>query len=451
MQLLPTTTHVIVGLGKTGVSCARYLRKQGVQFAAVDTRANPAGLAEFQQEFADVQVECGELQAATLEQAKTLVMSPGVDPRLPAVRRAVSKGVTLTGDVDIFAKAVKAPIVAITGSNAKSTVTTLVGEMAKQAGVNVAVCGNIGTPVLDVLATAPHDLYVLELSSFQLETTEKLNAKVATVLNISPDHLDRYDSMQAYHAAKHRIFQGCEQIVINRDDALSRPLLPPSVTVHSFGLGKEGSNDFAVVQQQGIAYLGYQRKPLLAVSALKIAGQHNVANALAALALGHAAGLEFAPMLQTLRSFAGLPHRCQWVASYNGVAWYNDSKGTNVGATVAAIIGLGDTGLGDKANVILLAGGVGKGADFAELATVMQRFGSRALVFGEDANKIAAVLKSVVPVEHVANLAEAVQRAHATAKAGELVLLSPACASFDMFNNYEQRGEMFVQLVRALA
>jgi UDP-N-acetylmuramoylalanine--D-glutamate ligase len=263
--------------------------------------------------------------------------------------------------------------------------------------------------------------------------------------------LDRYDSMQAYHAAKHRIFQGCAQIVINRDDALSRPLLPPSVKVHSFGLGKEGSNDFAVVQQQGTAYLGYQRKPLLAVSALKIAGQHNVANALAALALGHAAGLDFAPMLQALRNFAGLPHRCQWVASYNGVAWYNDSKGTNVGATVAAIIGLGDTGLGDKANVILLAGGVGKGADFAQLAPVMQRFGSRALVFGEDANKIATVLKSVVPVEHVASLAEAVQRAHATAKAGELVLLSPACASFDMFNNYEQRGEMFVQLVRALA
>ncbi|MES2606931.1 MAG: UDP-N-acetylmuramoyl-L-alanine--D-glutamate ligase [Pseudomonadota bacterium] len=446
MQLAPNTTHVIVGLGKTGVSCARWLHKQGVRFAAVDTREQPPGLDAFKREFADVQVECGELQAATLQQAKALVMSPGVDPRVSAVRSAVRAGATLTGDIDLFARTVQAPLVAITGSNAKSTVTTLVGEMAKAAGRKVAVCGNIGTPVLDLLDGAEYDLYVLELSSFQLETTHNLKAKVATVLNMSPDHMDRYDSMQAYHAAKHRIFQGCEQIVVNRDDALSRPLLSPSVQVSSFGLGHEDSNDFAVVIRGGQLQLAWKREALMPVSELKIAGQHNVANALAALALGHAVGLPFDSMLATLRTFPGLPHRCQWVATHNDVRWYNDSKGTNVGASVAAITGLGSSG-----KVILLAGGVGKGADFAELAPVMRKFGSRAILFGEDAGRIEEVLQGVVPVVRVDSLQSAVTSAHAEANKDELVLLSPACASFDMFNNYEHRGDVFTQLVRALA
>jgi UDP-N-acetylmuramoylalanine--D-glutamate ligase len=446
MQLAPQTTHVIVGLGKTGLSCARWLHKQGIRFAAVDTRDQPPGLDAFKREFADVQVECGELQASTLQQAQALVMSPGVDPRVSAVRSAVRSGAKLTGDIDLFAKAVKAPLVAITGSNAKSTVTTLVGEMAQAAGIKVAVCGNIGTPVLDLLDGTAHQLFVLELSSFQLETTHNLKAKVATVLNMSPDHMDRYDSMQAYHAAKHRIFQGCEQIVVNRDDALSRPLLPVSVKASSFGLGSEDSNEFAVVIRDGQPQLAWNRTALLPIAELKIAGQHNVANALAALALGRAAGLPFEPMLATLRTFAGLPHRCQWVATLNGVRWYNDSKGTNVGATVAAITGLGASG-----KVILLAGGVGKGADFAELAPVMRRHGSRAILFGEDAGKLESVLKNAVPVERVASLEAAVLQAQATAKGGELVLLSPACASFDMFDNYEHRGEVFTQLVRALA
>jgi UDP-N-acetylmuramoylalanine--D-glutamate ligase len=445
MQLAANTTHVIVGLGKTGQSCAHYLHREGVSFAAVDTRDNPPGIDAFSKEFPAVQVECGPLQAETLGQARTLVMSPGVDPRDSAVRRAVGKGVTLTGDVDLFARAVKAPLVAITGSNAKSTVTTLVGEMAKEAGVKVAVCGNIGTPVLDMLDTVACELFVLELSSFQLETTTNLGAKVATVLNMSPDHMDRYDSMQAYHAAKHRIFQGCQQAVVNRDDALSRPLLPPSVKVSSFGVGKEESNDYAVLEQRGQQYLAYQRRPLLAVAELKIAGQHNVANALAALALGKAAGLGFEPMLKALREFPGLPHRCQWVANIAGIPWFNDSKGTNVGATVAAI-----TGLGVRGKVALLAGGVGKGADFAELAPVMKQYGSRAILFGEDAGRIAAVLQDVVPVQRVSSLQAAVDTARMQANAGEQVLLSPACASFDMFNNYEHRGDVFTQLVRAL-
>lgn len=445
MQMQAPNTHVVVGLGKTGLSCARYLRRGNVPFVAVDTRAEPPGIAEFRREFPDVRLECGELNADTLCNAGTLVMSPGVDLRTPAVRQAISRGVKITGDIDLFAQAIDAPLVAITGSNAKSTVVTLVGEMAKAAGLRTAVAGNIGTPVLDLLNGEPYEIYVLELSSFQLETTTNLNAAVATVLNMSPDHMDRYDSMQAYHRAKHRIFQGARHVVVNRDDALTRPLLPATVKVSSFGVGPEDSRDFAVIEHDGAPHLAHERQPLLAVSELKIFGRHNVANALAALALGRAAGLAWEPMLETLRTFPGLPHRCQWVATVNGVRWYNDSKGTNVGASVAAIVGLGSTG-----RVVLLAGGVGKGQKFDELAPVMKRYGKLAILFGEDAEAIALVLRDVVPVLHAGSLQDAVALAHAQAGEGELVLLSPACASFDMFDNYEHRGRVFVDAVEAL-
>jgi UDP-N-acetylmuramoylalanine--D-glutamate ligase len=445
MQMQAQHTHVVVGLGKTGLSCARHLRRHNIPFVAVDTRAEPPGIDDFRREFPDVRTECGELQADTLCNAHTLVMSPGVDMRTPAVRTAVAKGVNVTGDIDMFAKLVAAPMVAITGSNAKSTVVTLVGEMAKEAGLRTAVAGNIGTPVLDLLTQTPHEIYVLELSSFQLETTTNLGAAVATVLNMSPDHMDRYDSMQAYHRAKHRIFQGCRHAVVNRDDALTRPLLPPNVKVTSFGLGPEESRDFSVIEHHGKLHLAHERKPLLAVSELKIAGQHNVANALASLALGRAAGLAWEPMLAALRKFTGLPHRCQWVATVAGVPWYNDSKGTNVGASVAAI-----TGLGSTAKVILLAGGVGKGQSFIELGPVMKRFGKLAILFGEDAQKIESVLNGIVPVHHARSLQDAVAQARAQAQPGDLVLLSPACASFDMFGNYEHRGKVFMDTVRAL-
>jgi UDP-N-acetylmuramoylalanine--D-glutamate ligase len=437
--------HVIVGLGKTGVSCARYLRRQKIPFMAVDTRTAPPGIGEFRAEFPDVTVELGELNATTLSQADTLVMSPGIDLRTPAVRKAIDKGVAITGDIDMFAKAAMAPLIAITGSNAKSTVVTLVGEMAKADGIRVAVAGNIGMPVLDLLAEPAYELYVLELSSFQLETTSNLNAAVATVLNMSPDHMDRYDSMQAYHKAKHRIFQGCKHAVVNRDDALSRPLLPPSVKVSSFGIGKDESREFALINHNGKPWLAYAQEPLLAVTELKIAGQHNVANALAALAIGRAAGLAWEPMLNALREFPGLRHRCQWVRTLDEVSWYNDSKGTNVGASVAAITGLSTSG-----SIILLAGGVGKGADFSELGPVMARYGKLAILFGEDADKLAAVLAKVVRIVHVASLEEAVQQARKLAERGDVVLLSPACASFDMFNNYEHRGDTFMQAVREL-
>jgi UDP-N-acetylmuramoylalanine--D-glutamate ligase len=446
MQASATNKHLIVGLGMTGLSCARYLEREQIPFSVMDTRTKPPGLDVFRAEFPEVEVTAGKLDAEKLAAADVLVMSPGVDLRLPEIQQAIRSGVKVTGDIDIFAKVIKAPIVAITGSNAKSTVTMLVGEMARAAGKQVEVAGNIGTPVLDLLARNTAELYVLELSSFQLETTTDLGAEVATVLNLSEDHMDRYDSMADYRKAKHRIFQGCRHIVINRDDAATCPDNAAGLKVLSFGLRTDVQPEsFSVLQSGNEQYLGFNGQALLSVQELRIAGQHNVANALAALALGYAIGLDWEPMLGTLRTFKGLKHRCQWVAEIGGVSWYNDSKGTNVGATVAAV-----NGLGVKGKVILLAGGVGKGADFSELGPVMARYGRLAIVFGEDAKKIESVLQDNVPVVRANSMQDAVLKAKAAAQGGDIVLLSPACASFDMFRNYEHRGEMFVQAVEGL-
>jgi UDP-N-acetylmuramoylalanine--D-glutamate ligase len=446
MQTNSVDKHVIVGLGMTGLSCARHLQRRGLSFTVMDTRSVPPGLEAFRHEFPDVPLSLGGLDANLLAEADVLVLSPGVDPRLPEIRAAVARGARTTGDIDLFAREIGRPIAAITGSNAKSTVTTLLGEMARAAGLRVAVAGNIGTPVLDLLASDSAELYVLELSSFQLETTQELGAAVATVLNLSEDHMDRYDSMADYLAAKQRIFRGCRHAVVNRDDAASLPQEVQGLQLSSFGLlPSDEPGAFQTLQHEGREWLACGREPLLPVSELRIAGRHNVANALAALALGRALGLAWEPMLETLRNFTGLKHRCQWVAERHGVQWYNDSKGTNVGATVAAIQGLADTG-----RVILLAGGVGKGADFSELAPAMATHGRAAIVFGEDAARIAEVLQPVVPLQQAASLQDAVQQAAALAAQGDVVLLSPACASLDMFRNYEHRGEVFVQAVQEL-
>lgn len=446
MQAVATNTHVIVGLGMTGLSCARYLQHKNIPFAAMDTREAPPGIDAFRSEFPQVDITLGKLDAGKLAAASALVMSPGVDLRLPEIQQALSSGVKLTGDIDLFARAVKAPIVAITGSNAKSTVTTLVGEMARSAKLRVEVAGNIGTPVLDLLQQDQAELYVLELSSFQLETTSDLGAAVATILNVSEDHLDRHASMATYCKTKHRIFQGCKQAVVNRDDICSAPDSKTEIKTFTFGIEPVQQPDsFCVLSKDGEEYLAFNTEALMPVKELKIVGQHNVANALAALALGHAFGLGWAPMLKALRAFKGLKHRCQWVGETDQVNWYNDSKGTNVGATVAAI-----TGLGTKGKIILLAGGVGKGADFSGLAPVMARNGKQAILFGQDAEQIARALQSVVPLEHVGSLHEAVIRARQLARSGDIVLLSPACASFDMFRNYEHRGDVFMQAVREL-
>ncbi len=442
--------RVIIGLGKTGFSCARYLTTQKIPFAMVDTREAPPAMAEFQREFPGVDIYCGELTDQKLASCEELIVSPGVALDEPAIQYAAQMGANIIGDIDLFCNAVSQPIIAITGSNAKSTVTTLVGEMCKAAGKSVGVGGNLGIPALDLIDDS-HDLYVLELSSFQLERLQTLKADVAAILNISPDHLDRYQDVEAYGQAKQRIFNRAKQVVFNRSDLLTFPLvgLPlvgSAVAQWSFGLNSAEANDFGLIEHAEEFYLAWGDKPLLAASELKIKGSHNVENALAALAIGAAAGLPMNAMIETLKEFQGLPHRCQWIADIDGVAFYNDSKGTNVGAAIAAINGLA-TGL---KNIILIAGGEGKGADFSEFGNVIAQHAKAAVLIGRDAGQIATAIDGRIDIRLAASLDAAVQVAKNLAVTGDIVLLSPACASFDMFNGFEHRGTCFIKAVEAL-
>lgn len=438
--------RIVVGLGKSGMSLVRFLAQQGVRFAVADTRENPPELATLQRDYPQVDVRCGELDVEFLCRASELFVSPGLALATPALQQAAARGVKLSGDIELFARHAKAPIIAITGSNAKSTVTTLVGEMAKAAGKRVAVGGNLGTPALDLLAD-DIELYVLELSSFQLETTHSLNAEVATCLNLSEDHMDRYRDMAQYHLAKHRIFRGARQVVVNRDDALSRPLVADQLPCWTFGLSRPDLKGFGLLEAAGDKSLAFEFEALLPVRELKIRGAHNQSNALAALALGHAAGLPFAPMLEALKAFAGLAHRCQWVGERRGAHYYDDSKATNVGAALAAIEGLGADIDGQ---LLLIAGGDGKGADFAALRAPVARHCRAVVLLGRDAGRLADVLQGAVPLVRVSSLVEAVEQAAALAQPGDAVLLSPACASLDMFKNFEERGRLFAQAVGGL-
>ena len=438
--------RIVVGLGKSGMSLVRHLARRGLPFAVADTRANPPELETLRRDFPQIEVRCGALDVEFLCRASELLASPGLALATPALQQAAARGVKLSGDIELFAREAKAPIVAITGSNAKSTVTTLVGEMAAAAGRKVAVGGNLGTPALDLLADDV-ELYVIELSSFQLETTDWLNAEVATCLNVSEDHMDRYADLPAYHLAKHRIFRGARQVVVNRDDALSRPLVADQLPCWTFGLGKPDFRGFGLVEENGEKWLAFQFEPLMPARELKIRGAHNQANALAALALGHAVGLPFAPMLDTLKTFAGLPHRCQWVRERHEVNYYDDSKATNVGAALAAIEGLGADIDGQ---LVLIAGGDGKGADFSSLRGPVAQHCRAVVLLGRDAGLIADALGDAVPQVRVASLDEAVQRCAELAEPGDAVLLSPACASLDMFKNFEERGRLFAAAVEAL-
>ena len=439
--------RIVVGLGKSGMSLVRFLANRGVPFAVADTRENPPELATLRRDYPHIEVRCGELDADFLCRADELYVSPGLALATPALQQAAARGVKLSGDIDLFARHAKAPIVAISGSNAKSTVTTLLGDMAVAAGKRVAVGGNLGVPALDLLADDV-ELYVMELSSFQLETTHQLGAEVATVLNVSEDHMDRYSGLPAYHLAKHRIFRGARQVVVNRQDALSRPLLTEGQPCWTFGLNRPDFKGFGLREEDGQKYLAFEFDNLMPVSELKIRGGHNQANALAALALGHAVGLPFTTMLQTLREFGGLEHRCQWVRELAGVSYYNDSKATNVGAALAAIDGLGADVAGQ---LVLIAGGDGKGADFTPLAAPIAAQCRAVVLLGRDAELLAATLGDRVPLVRVQTLEEAVLRSAELAQPGDAVLLSPACASLDMFKNYEERGRLFARAVEALS
>ncbi|MDD1978391.1 MULTISPECIES: UDP-N-acetylmuramoyl-L-alanine--D-glutamate ligase [Pseudomonas] len=439
--------RIVVGLGKSGMSLVRFLANRGVAFAVADTREQPPELETLRRDYPQVEVRCGELDVEFLCRADELYVSPGLALATPALQQAAARGVKLSGDIELFARNAKAPIIAISGSNAKSTVTTLVGEMAAAAGKCVAVGGNLGTPALDLLSDDV-ELYVMELSSFQLETTDQLNAEVATVLNVSEDHMDRYSGLPAYHLAKHRIFRGARQVVVNRQDALSRPLLAEGQPLWTFGLNAPDFKAFGLREENGEKYLAFEFQNLMPVRELKIRGAHNQSNALAALALGHAVGLPMDAMLSSLRTFAGLAHRCQWLRERNGVSWYDDSKATNVGAALAAIEGLGADIDG---KLILVAGGDGKGADFSALRAPVAAHCRAVVLLGRDAELLAQALGDEVPLIRVKTLDEAVQRSAELAQPGDAVLLSPACASLDMFKNFEERGRLFAQAVGGLA
>lgn len=450
--------QVVVGLGQSGLSVARYLVAQGYQVAITDAQAAPR-LADQLPDEIDIR-QFGTIDAALLQQATRIIISPGISLATEGVAAARQANVPVVSDIQLFCDACMVPIVAITGSNAKSTVTTLVGQMAIDAGVNVGVGGNIGVPALTLLDNTDIELAVLELSSFQLETVTDLNAQVATVLNMSPDHLDRHGDMLGYHQAKHRIFQGAKSVVINREDALTRPLVADNLPRVSTGIHAPDKNQYGLItDSEGDIYLARGTEKLLSADKLLIKGRHNLLNAQAALALGELAGLPLDSMLDTLQQFTGLEHRCQYVASVANIDYFNDSKGTNIGSTMAAIEGLGAVYAPKDGKLLLILGGQGKGQQFGELTPFINQYVSQLLLIGEDSQQIEQHLRTANVSDDVAlhqcqsleSAFETIQQVTASSLSQvQAVLLSPACASFDQYSGYAARGEHFSQLVEQL-
>ncbi|MGC1182122.1 UDP-N-acetylmuramoyl-L-alanine--D-glutamate ligase [Legionella sp.] len=438
--------YLVAGLGKTGLSVARYLHRNNKSFVAFDTRSEAPNLAEFSTEFPDIQVYVQHVPEDVFSQLTDIIASPGLSLDTPFLLRAIQAGIAVYSDIECLAREIHTPVIAITGTNGKSTVTTLVGEMARIAGYNVAVAGNIGTPVLDMLNDEHHyDLWVLELSSFQLDLTYSLAPVVATILNVSPDHLDRHHTMDAYVQAKQRIYHKTQLALFNRDDSYT----VPAIQVNSISFGKEepGANNWGLINLEGKVYLAKGNTCFLPTESVLIKGVHNWFNALAACALADAVGIPQHHIIKVLTTFPGLFHRCQWVRTLDGVDWINDSKGTNIGATSSAINGLGGSMQG---KIVLIAGGQGKGADFRELTQAVADFVRAIVLIGEDADKIEAALDTVVPIARASSLDNAVALAKTQAKPGDVVLLSPACASLDMFRDFNHRGALFTSLVEGL-
>lgn len=440
--LNPSDSKVlVVGLGSTGVSVAHYLYKLGFKFAVTDSRDKPPLLEQFIEQIPDAPVFTGGFDEIAFQVATHLVVSPGLSLNEQAITKAVAGGAKIVSDIDLFACSVTGPIVAITGSNGKSTVTTMVGEMVKAAGLSAAVGGNLGVPALDLIEQHA-DVNVIELSSFQLERTTVLNAAAATVLNVSPDHLDRHADVAEYAREKQRVFNGNGAMVLNIDDAIVNAMREFDRKTYTFSIKTHA--DFYIAEQADGEYLMQGQTPLMPLSALPLEGRHNAANALAALALGTAIGLPTVAMCESLRKFKGLEHRMQKVAEIRGVAWVNDSKATNIGACIAALEGY-------ARKVILIAGGDAKGADMNELAPVIKQKTKAVVLMGKDGPLIGRVLKaSNVPVYFVDNMVQAVQTAAKLAETGDSVLLSPACASLDQYKNYQDRGNKFTKAVLAL-
>ncbi len=442
---------LVLGLGETGLSALRWLNTQGAILSVADTRENPPNMDELARHMPQVAIYTGKFKQEVLLDTELIVISPGVALNKPYVQAAIKQGIPVIGDVELFARyrPKKAKVIGITGSNGKTTVTTLVGEICKKAGLKTIVAGNIGLPVLDTLKMETPDIYVLELSSFQLETTASLHLDAAAVLNVCEDHMDRYATVADYATAKARILLHAKLSVLNRDDAITFAMRNKNTV--TFGLNKAPTaSDFGVVEDEGVHYLVSGQRKLYKKSELKIAGQHNVANALAAAALCGAVGIENTIISDALRNFKGLPHRVEWIANIEGVDFYDDSKGTNVSATCAAILGMSKNDKPQK--VVLIAGGDGKGQDFSQLALAAKANSRAVVLIGRDAPLIEAVLTTTgIPIYQAVDLPEAVNIAKKVAKAGDAVLLSPACASFDMFKNYVHRAEVFIDAVKCLA
>lgn len=435
---------IIVGLGKTGYSVATHLRSRGLSFSIVDS-GTPAMLERLREEMPEIMLTAGEMSVESLLQASELIISPGVPRTHPAIRAAIDEGIPVIGDIEIFAREVNKAVVAITGSNGKSTVTSMLGDMLADAEFDVAVGGNLGTPALDLLAEE-RELYVLELSSFQLESTFSLKATVAAILNVSADHLDRYASMIDYVRAKARILSGAEHVVLNRR-CQHHFDVSAAKAVTTFGDDEpDNETDFGIKRTMAGSFLVRGDELLMDTRDLRLIGRHNQLNTLACLAIGESFGIDVNTMLASLSAFQGLEHRCEWVRQINGVDFFNDSKATNIGATRAAVESLGAEISG---KIILIAGGQGKGAAFEEFLDGISDNVRCAVLFGEDGTQIEAGIQQIVDSRRCESLQEAINEAISSAKVGDLVLFSPACASFDMFDNFEHRGREFKRIVQS--
>lgn len=439
--------YLVVGLGVSGLATARYCQRMGWAFDLADSRDNPPAVAELRAEFPQSQLFCGTFTVERLCAYQTLIVSPGIALAEPAIQAALAAGIEVIGDVELFARVAQRPVIGITGSNGKSTVTTLVRDMLNEAGCKAEMGGNIGVPVLDLLLGEAPDVYVLELSSFQLETTASLKLAGAVILNLSEDHMDRYEGMADYLAAKQRIFAHAELAVINRDDHTTIPATRVARET-GFTLTEPQGSDFGLVEDADGCWIVQNGERLIHSADVRIKGRHNLANAMAALALVAAVGVEPSCAVQTLKTFGGLDHRCQWVGEVAGVDFINDSKGTNVGSTLAALNGLGPETSG---RIWLLAGGDGKGQDFSPLLEPCSRYCGAVICFGRDGARIAETLKSVAECPVVEDMQAAFDLAISRAGMGDLVLLSPACASLDQFRNYVERGQRFRSMVEVHA
>lgn len=441
--------QVVLGLGKTGLSCVRFLRRLDCEVVVIDSRAQPPGTAELQAEFPGVPMLTGDFAQFPLHEAEELFVNPGLATNIEPIQAAKRAGVQISGDIELFARSVDKPVIAVTGSNGKSTVVTMLGHALEAAGMTTCVAGNIGVPVLDALLQRGEDVdcWVLELSSFQLETTHSLHCEVAVNLNVSEDHMDRYESLQSYAMAKQRIFSQCEKAIYFLSDRMTHPVTSPSMSM-AFG-GNEQAHGHFFVNANGDIARG--TRVVMVAKDIKLQSAHDRLNLCAVLTSLYALPVELSPqVLSALANFAGLPHRCQWVRAFAGADWYNDSKATNVGAAVAALQGLA----AGKARVCWLAGGDGKGADFSQLQTTVAATVQFAILYGRDQQQLAAALAGSVPYTCCDSLAEGVTLALRAVLDPEMsvdiVLLSPACASFDQFSGFEARGEAFIHAVNSL-